>query len=121
MNERDVRTNAVVVMRWFARVWGLAIVALVVLFAAMYAVSPDAPPPTPSDWVGLALFPVGVCVGLVLAWRWEGLGGAITIGSYVAFYLWMYLSGGGFPSGPYFSLAAVPGALFLMCRFLSRR
>jgi hypothetical protein len=117
---RDVEKNSVVVIRWIARMWGSAIVALVVLFAVMHAVSPDAPPPTTSEWVGLAFFPMGVCAGLVLAWRWEGLGGGISVGSYAAFYAWMFVSGGGFPSGPYFSLAAVPGALFVLCRLLSR-
>lgn len=120
MDERHIEKNSVVVIRWVARMWGSAIVALMVLFAFMHTVSPDAPPPTGSEWVGLAFFPLGVCAGLVLAWRWEGLGGGIAVGSYLAFYAWMLVSGSGLPSGPYFSLAAIPGALFLLCWLLSR-
>jgi hypothetical protein len=115
-----VEKNSVVVIRWVARMWGSTIVALTVLFALMHTVTPDAPPPTASEWVGLAFFPMGVCAGLVLAWRWEGLGGVIAVGSYLAFYSWMRASSGGVPSGPFFSFAAIPGALFLLCRLLSR-
>jgi len=39
------------------------------------------------EWIGLLFFPVGVIVGLIIAWRNEGLGGAISIISLFAFYL----------------------------------
>lgn len=110
----------VMFIRWVARVWGSAIVALVVMFALMHLVTPDAPGPTAREWVGLLFFPVGVCVGLVLAWRWEAAGGAIAVGSLLAFYAWMSASGGRPPSGPYFALAAAPGVLYLLCHLLSR-
>jgi hypothetical protein len=121
LREIDADSKAVLLLRWVARVWGSAIVALVALFAVMQAVTPDAPAPTGRDWVGLLFFPAGLCVGLVMAWRWEAAGGAIAVGSYLAFYAWMLASGGGLPSGPYFALAAVPGILFLLCRLLSGR
>ena len=110
----------VMFIRWVARVWGSAIVSLVVMFALMHAVTPDAPGPTAREWGGLLFFPAGVCVGLVLAWRWEAAGGAIAVGSFFAFYAWMLASGGRLPSGPYFALAAAPGALYLLCHLLSR-
>jgi len=116
----DTDGKVVLFIRWVARLWGTAIVALVVLFALMHAATPDAPGPTAREWVGLLFFPAGVCVGLVMAWRWETLGGAIAVGSFLAFYTWMFVSGGRLPSGPYFAVAAAPGVLYLLCRLLSR-
>lgn len=116
----DTDRKAVLFLRWVARVWGTAIVALVVMFALMHAASPDAPGPTAREWVGLLFFPAGLCVGLVLALRWEALGGSIAVGSFLVFYTWMFVTGGRLPSGPYFAVAAAPGVLYLLCRLLSR-
>jgi hypothetical protein len=121
LHSQDVERSVVVFLRWIARMWGTAVVALVVLFAVMHAVSPDAPAPTASEWVGLLFFPFGVCVGLVMAWRWEAAGGAVTVASFITFYAWMFVSGGWLPSGPYFAIVAVPGAIFLVCRLLARK
>jgi len=120
MTRFDSDGKAVLFIRWVARVWGTAIIALVVLFALMHAATPDAPGPTGREWVGLLFFPAGLCVGLVMAWRWETLGGAIAVGSFLAFYTWMFVTGERLPSGPYFAVAAVPGVLYLVCRLLSR-
>lgn len=39
------------------------------------------------DWFGLIFFPIGVIIGMALAWWKEGVGAAITLGSLLAFYL----------------------------------
>lgn len=41
----------------------------------------------PREWFGLVFFPIGVVVGLLIAWWKEGLGVSITLGSLLAFYL----------------------------------
>lgn len=117
----DTDTKAVLFIRWVARVWGTAIVALVVMFALMHAATPDAPGPNRNEWIGLLFFPTGVCVGLVMAWRWEAAGGLVAVGSFLAFYAWMFASGGQLPSGPYFAVAAMPGLLYLLSWAFSRR
>jgi hypothetical protein len=61
----------------------------------------------------------GMFLGLILAWRWEGLGGNITVAGFAAFYLTWWLSGR-FPSGPFFALIAAPGFLFLVCWLRTR-
>jgi hypothetical protein len=88
--------------RWIARVWSIASVGLVLLIVVGELVTPHAPPATFRDLVGLFLFPFGVCVGMIVAWRWEGLGGGITIGSLVAFYAALRVMDGRFPRGPWF-------------------
>ena len=41
----------------------------------------------PREWIGLFFFPFGVVVGMIVAWRKEGWGASITLGSLVAFYV----------------------------------
>jgi len=53
-----------------------------------------------------------VFVGLVLAWRWEILGGSLIVLGMAAFYLLDYLFSGSFPRGLVFLLIASPGVLF---------
>jgi len=95
MNNPIIKPGIVtLVIQWIARVWSMASVGLVLLIAVGELVYPHAPPPsTFRDLVGLFLFPFGVCVGMIVAWRWEGLGGGITVGSFsflcdVACYGW---------------------------------
>lgn len=116
---QEVERNSVVVLRWLARMSASAIIALVLLFAVMHSVSPDAPQPTSTEWVGMLFFPFGVCAGLVAAWRWEGTGGLISVASLAVFYAWMAASGGKTPGGPFLLLIAVPGLVFVLCRVLS--
>ena len=61
-------------------------------------------------------FPLGFCVGMVVAWWREGLGGGITVGSLAAFYLVDRLVSSSFPRGWAFVALALPGFLFLLCR-----
>jgi len=61
-----------------------------------------------------------VLVGLILAWRWEGLGGGLTVTGVLVFYLTWWLHGKT-PRGPFFLLIAAPGVLFLLHWLLTRR
>lgn len=67
------------------------------------------------EWIGLLFFPVGVFVGLVLAWREEMLGGAVTIASVIGFYLvYGLLLSGTIRQGWLFLLFLVPGLLSVL-------
>lgn len=67
-----------------------------------------------NEWIGLVFFPIGVVIGMVMAWWKEGLGSAITLGSLVAFYLvWGYLLRNHI-GGWWFVVFAAPGFLFLL-------
>ena len=65
-------------------------------------------------------FPLGVCVGMVVAWWREGLGGGITVGSLATFYLADRLLSSSFPRGFAFVALVVPGLLFLLYRLRTR-
>jgi hypothetical protein len=100
------------VVRWIARIWS----GLSLLFILAFAIGEAGSGPGPSlqMWVGLALFPIGVCLGLALAWYREKLGGLISLTCLLAFYVWNLLRSGHIPRGPWFSLIAAPGLLFLI-------
>ncbi len=123
MNEPIVRPSiTTLTIRWMARAWSLASVGFVLLMFIGSGLAEGFNPAqfTPRDWVGLSFFPFGVCLGIVMAWRWEGLGGSITVGSLMAFYAALWVMSSRFPDGPYFALVAAPGVLFLICWLLSR-
>jgi len=75
----------------------------------------------PREWVGLLFFPVGICAGMILAWWREGLGGGITVGSLLVFYVIHRATAGTFPKGWAWLAFAAPGLLFLLCWYRSRR
>lgn len=107
--------TALTVLRWVARI---ASVVFIVVFVLMFASEGFDPAKiTPREWVSLAFFPIGVVVGMILAWWKEGLGGAITVVSLLATYFVgdVSRSGGGF-----MLVCASPGFLFLLCWFLSK-
>jgi hypothetical protein len=108
------------VLNWIARICSLAGIAFVLLFLFGEVLSGHGVRPTAAEWIGLALWPGGVGVGLIVAWFRKGLGGVIAIGSLTAFYVWNLLERGRFPRGPYFLLVAAPGVLFLLSSFFSR-
>ena len=106
---------------WVARIWSLAALGFVLLFLVGEVLNGQGGRPTGAEWIGLAFWPGGVCLGLIIAWFRLGLGGVIATGSLVGFYIWYLLDRGTFPRGPYFLLVAAPGVLFLIASLLSNR
>ncbi|HMD97290.1 MAG TPA: hypothetical protein VKM93_08200 [Terriglobia bacterium] len=104
-------------LRWTARVWCVASVALVVAFIIGEGNNPSGP----KEWLGFLFFPFGISVGMILAWWKEGLGGSITVGSLLASYVVRRTFTGTFPKGWAWLAFAAPGFLFLVSSHLSRR
>ena len=77
--------------------------------------------PTAQEWIGLALFPIGLSIGLILAWRHEAAGGFVSVACTVAFYIWNLVRSGYLPRGPFFCLLAAPSLLFITAALLFRR
>ena len=95
-----------------ARVGSIASITLLLMLFAGEGLHPSQV--TPRQWVGLFFFPLGVMIGMVIAWWKEGVGAAITLGSLLAFYfvygyLMRYHIGGWA-----FIIFASPGLLFLL-------
>ena len=105
-------------LRWLARLTGLLSVATISLFLLAEPFNPSHV--RPREWVGFVCFPIGVVIGLVIAWWKEGLGAAISLGSLAAFYLvYGWLMGSNVNSIA-FVVFASPAFLFLFAWLLSR-
>lgn len=112
-------SKTVRIIRLLARLW--SIISLVVLLAfGIGEAASDIARFTLRDAIGFLFFPVGVMVGLALAWRWELAGGLLTVGSLAAFYVQNALLRDRWPAGPWFLLLAAPGFLFLFAWWLGR-
>lgn len=106
-------------LRWMARIWSLASLLFVLAFVIGEIFHPSPRPPSESEWVGLALWPIGTVVGVFLAWRHEAWGAALTAACLIAFYAWGLISNAYAPAGPWFVLVAAPAFMFLLAK-LSR-
>lgn len=105
--------QSVRIARWLARLGSLASLGLLLLF--FFGEEMNLAVLTSSEIWGLVFFPLGITVGMLLAWRWEVLGGSVTVLSLLAFYKVVYAANGRFPDGIWFFLFALPGFLFLFC------
>ena len=105
------------VIELLARVGSIASITLLILLFMEEAFHPSEI--SPNEWAGLLFFPIGVMIGMVVAWWKEGLGAAVTLLSLLAFYLvYGYLLRNHI-GGWFFLAFASPGFLFLLHWLLS--
>jgi len=71
--------------------------------------------------MGFVFYPAGIVAGMMLAWWREGLGGSITVGSLLAFYVLHTATAGRLPKGWAWLVLATPGFLFLWSWKRSRK
>lgn len=105
--------------RWAARLWSLATLAFVGLFFVASLLS-EGFHPRGAEFLLFLCYPVGLLVGLVIAWWNELVGGVAAVTSLVGFYAIHALVAGGLPGGPYFLLLAFPGVLFIVAALLGK-
>ncbi len=115
ITNRSVSLSA---LRWSARVLSILAIGILLLFA--FGEGLNLSQFTARELLLFVFFPLGVCLGMIVAWRWEGLGGGITVASLAAFYLVNRLSSSGFPRGYAFVAFAAPGFMFLLCWLWTR-
>ena len=116
-SESDGRYRLTQAIRWTVRAWAIATIGVVLLLS----VGGGLYPATSTWWIGLLLYPGGVCLGMILAWWREGLGGSITVGSLLAFYVLHTATVGRLPKGWAWLVPAAPGFLFLWSWKRSRK
>jgi hypothetical protein len=61
------------------------------------------------------------CVGLVVAWRWPVMGGTLSLGGMILFFVIEFVVRGGLPGGLTLYLMLLPSILFLADGFIRRR
>ncbi len=133
----DAGDRATKWIRRIARIWGTLIVAVILLILLGYAwnwVTTGTPDPhAVEDYPPIENLPPLLALlsalGLGVAWRWEGLGGAIAVvfnlaGLPVLLIHWPISHD--FPSylmAPYgtWMMIAIPGILYLVCWWRSKR
>jgi hypothetical protein len=106
------------VIRWTARIWSVPSIAALLLpylMEGLYWLQAE----SIREVIGHVCF-FAVLADLILAWRWEGWGGGLTVAGLVVFYIAWWLHGKS-PRGPFFVLIAAPGFLFLLHWLLTRR
>jgi hypothetical protein len=98
-------------LKWSARLTGLLLVGLVLVFVVGEGVPNPVrqPPSVQIEFLGMAL----MLVGFLLGWRWEGLGGILAICGFAAFFAAEMIVNGK-PPGKAIPLFVVPGILFLL-------
>ncbi len=107
------------ILIWIARLLAVCSMSMLVLFA----IGGFNPPlkMTLQEATLFLFFPVGICAGMLLAWRWELYGGTLTVLCLLMFYGLHVLFGHSFPNGPWFLIFAFPGFLFLGIGLFARR
>jgi hypothetical protein len=105
--------------RWLARLTSLVSIGILSLF--LFGEPLNLSRITAREWIGLAFFPAGVVIGMIIAWWREGLGAAVSIASLLGFYTIFGWLLGSRVNGPWFVVFVSPAFLFLIAWFLSRR
>jgi hypothetical protein len=136
-NINDISDRATKRIRWIARIWGtlILVIALFILIGSVWSqITTGETDPYAAEGYPLIenlppLFALLSGLGLGLAWRWEGLGGAIAVifnlaGLPVLLMHWpitrdfaRYLIA---PYGIWIAIA-IPGILFLICWWRSKK
>ena len=121
-------------IRWIARIWGTLIILIVLFVLIGNILAPEGEDPyVEEDYPFIEnlppLFIALSAVGLAIAWRWEGLGGALAVFFQLAALPFMLITHPIMEDFPRYLVApygisvfvAFPGALFLICWQQSRR
>jgi hypothetical protein len=96
------------IIHWFARIWSLISLFLIIGFIIGEGIYLK----TTGECISFLFFPIGISVGMIIGWWKEGIGGIITISSFLIFYLIFYLVNNAFPKGIAWLLFSMPGFLF---------
>lgn len=121
MTQSETGCRSVRIIRWTARLWSLVILAFVV----MMVVTPDpyATEPVPlEDWLLMGLWGL-VLLWLLVAWRWELVGGILALATmFVRELAWVLVKGNWMVSFLILWAAFVPPAiLFLIAWGMDRK
>jgi hypothetical protein len=105
-------------LRWAARLLAAIIVSLVVV--VLIGEGFDLLKLKGLEPVEMAFFWIA-CIGMVVAWRWQVIGGALSLGGMILFFIVEFTIRGGLTKAPFLYLMLLPGILFLVDSFISWR
>lgn len=104
------------ILKWSARALSIPVVAFLGFMGIAHLIDPEplAPAITTQEVIMLICFPTGVIFGLLMAWRWAGLGGLVTLLSLAVF----HLVGSEANFNILIDAGAIPALLFLIYWFV---
>lgn len=117
LNKRTDLGLPLAVIELLARVGSIASVTLLALIFLGEGFRPSEI--SRNEWAGLIFFPIGVVIGMVIAWWKEGVGSVLTVGSLIGFYVVYGYLLSNHTGGWWFIIFASPGFLFLVHWFLN--
>ena len=122
MNGVEKRNKVAIIIKWIARIWSILSLAFLLLFFGAHIFSSGGTDTFAfKDLFQFVFFPIGLTIGLIIAWKREGLGGIIAIASIIGFHLQMLVKHWKPDFGIFFELLAAPGILFILYWILSRK
>ena len=99
-------------LQWIARIGSVASIAVLITLFIGELLHPSQI--AHREMIGLLFFPIGVMVGMIIAWWKEGVGASITIASLITFYLvYGYLLGSHIGGWAFVTFSS-PGFFFLL-------
>jgi hypothetical protein len=119
-NVASASTRSVVIIRWLARIIGTLSIAVFLFFIVADSVEKGRIA-IESDRIPMTAFLLLAFIGLIIAWRWEGLGGAIALAGLIAFNI---LAPASPAKGGIFvvtGLYGLPALLFVFCWWQTRK
>jgi hypothetical protein len=105
-------------VRWAARVLAALLVGLVLVVLVGEGFNPLRLKGL--EPIQMVLF-WAACIGMLIAWRWQVIGGALSLGGMILFFAVELAVTGGLPRAPFLYLMLLPGLLFLLSGFIGRR
>ena len=83
------KTQLAKIVKWVARLSSIPGIAFVLFMVGAHLINPEplTRELTAHEITLFAFFPVGVLLGLMTAWKWEGIGGVLAVGSIAGFHL----------------------------------
>ena len=76
MNNLKNKILLITILRWIARIWSIASVGFIsfMVIAEMIGPEESATFDSLSDVVQFLFFPTGICIGMIIAWKWRDSG-----------------------------------------------
>lgn len=118
------RKKVTKILRWTARIWSILILVFLLFMFIGHIFFPEE---GEASWKTIELiaaifFPIGVCLGMIIAWKKELIGGIVTVVSFIIFCFLILIPRGAIGSMiPMFLLISGPGFLFLINGLLTRK
>ncbi|MBD3169974.1 MAG: hypothetical protein GF307_10865 [candidate division Zixibacteria bacterium] len=121
MKDIMIETRGQKILRWTARILSIVSITLFAVFLFGEGDFSDIGKLKLTEITGLLFFPGGVIVGMIVSWKTEGPGAAISLGSLAAFYILDIAITGTPPSGPFFVIFSSPAILFAIYALIVRK